>query len=108
MDFLKSLESEGFNVILCYIGISSAEVSDQRVTIRVSKGGHDVPSSKIQERYARTLSNLKLAIAQLGDVRIFDNDDLDYPYRLVAKCAHGSVVEVGKPMPDWLRGLLPG
>jgi predicted ABC-type ATPase len=107
VDFLKSLESEGFNVVLCYIGISAAEVSEQRVAMRVSKGGHDVPSNKIQERYGRTLDNLKLAIAQLGDVRVFDNNDLDYPYRLVAKCAYGRVVQIGEAIPEWLRGLLP-
>ena len=107
VDFLKSLEAEGFQVVLCYIGISSAEVSDQRVAMRVSKGGHDVPAGKIQERYGRTLSNLKLAIGQLGDVRVFDNDDLDYPYRLVAKCAHGRVIEFGEQVPEWLRGVLP-
>ena len=105
VNFLKSLEADGYQVVLCYIGISSADVSDQRVSIRVSKGGHDVPSGKIQERYARTLSNLKLAIEQLGDVRVFDNDNLDYPYRLVARCAYGSVMELGRPMPEWFQGL---
>jgi predicted ABC-type ATPase len=107
VNFLKPLEAEGFQVVLCYIGISSAEASEQRVNMRVSKGGHDVPSGKIKERYARTLGNLSLAIEQLGDVRVFDNDDLDYPYRLVAKCAYGSLIEVGEPVPQWLRGLLP-
>ncbi len=107
VDFLKSLESVGFNVVLCYIGISAAAISELRVNMRVSKGGHDVPSNKIKERYARTLSNLKLAIQQLGDVRVFDNDDLDYPYRLVARCADGKLVEVGNPVLGWLRGLLP-
>ena len=107
VDFLKSLEVDGYQVVLCYVGISSADVSDERVSMRVSKGGHDVPSSKIKERYARTLINLKRAIEQLGDVRVFDNDYLDYPYRLVAKCAYGRVVEVGQEVPAWLRGVLP-
>jgi hypothetical protein len=50
---------------------------------------------------------LKLAIELLGDVRVFDNDDLEYPYRLVAKCGYGSLIQVGEPIPQWLRGLLP-
>lgn len=107
VEFLKSLEANGYQVVLCYVGISSADVSDQRVSMRVSKGGHDVPSGKIKERYARTLINLKRAIEQLGDVRVFDNDDLEYPYRLVAKCAYGRLVEVGQEVPAWLRGALP-
>ncbi len=107
VDFLKSLEADGYQVVLCYIAISSAEVSDQRVSMRVSNGGHDVPASKIYERYPRTLSNLKLAIEQLGDVRVFDNDDLEYPFRLVAKCAYGRLVEVGNGVPSWLLRVLP-
>jgi predicted ABC-type ATPase len=106
--FLKGLASEGFQVVLCYIGISSADVSEQRVAMRVSKGGHDVPPEKIAERYGRTLNNLKLAMRELADVRVFDNDDLDRPYRMVAQCGNGRVVRVAELVPEWLRGLLPG
>ena len=34
VDFLKSLEVDGFQVVLCYIGISSAEVSDRQRRLR--------------------------------------------------------------------------
>ncbi len=105
--FLREVERSGYRVILCFIGISAAEVSEQRVAMRVSKGGHDVPQHKISERYSRTLTNLKLAIETLPDVRVFDNDDLDHPYRLVAQCERGQVMKLHKPVPSWLRPLLP-
>jgi predicted ABC-type ATPase len=105
--FLSEVEKLGYRVILCFIGISAAEVSEQRVAMRVSKGGHDVPQQKIAERYGRTLKNLKLAIQALPDVRVFDNDDLDRPYRLAAQCERGHVVVLHKPVPTWLRPLLP-
>ena len=107
VEFLKALELAGYQVVLCYIGISAAEVSEVRVMMRVSKGGHDVPANKIEERYARTLNNLKLAIASLSDVRVFDNDNLSYPYRLVARCAHGQVVAHAEDMPQWLKDVSP-
>jgi predicted ABC-type ATPase len=105
--FLQQMESAGYQVILCFIGVSAAEISEQRVAMRVSKGGHDVPQQKIAERYARTLTNLKMAMQLLPDVRVFDNDDLERPYRLVAHCGRGRVMELRKPVPSWLRPLLP-
>jgi predicted ABC-type ATPase len=107
VDFLKRLEEAGYKVVLCYIGISAADVSEQRVAMRVSKGGHDVPANKIQERYARTLFNLKRAVEQLQDVRVFDNEDLDHPYREIARCGSGRVGIISDTVPEWLRAMLP-
>jgi predicted ABC-type ATPase len=106
--FLREMEGASYQVILCFIGISGADVSEQRVSIRVSKGGHDVPQRKIEERYARTLNNLRLSIEGLADVRIFDNDDLERPYRLVAHFERGRALELHPPIPTWLNGLLSG
>lgn len=107
VDFLRSLEQSGYQVVLCFIGISAADVSEQRVAMRVSKGGHDVPPDKIQQRYARTLQNLKLAMAQLIDVRVFDSDNLASPYRLVARSSAGRIMSVSQPVPKWLTPLFP-
>jgi predicted ABC-type ATPase len=82
--FLKEAESAGYTVVLLFVGIASPELSDLRVTMRVSKGGHDVPAHKIVERYARTLANLKRALCELRHVIVYDNSDLDRPYRIVA------------------------
>jgi RNA polymerase sigma factor (sigma-70 family) len=104
--FLQGLEEAGYRVILCFIGISGADISEQRVSMRVSKGGHDVPQQKIAERYARTLNNLKLSIENLADVRVFDNDDLEYPYRLVAHFRRGQGLDLNAPVPTWLGAIL--
>ncbi len=82
--FLKSAAESGYNVALCFVGISSADISETRVAMRISQGGHDVPSEKLQSRYPRSMENVKAAIEVLPNVRIFDNDDLSMPYRLVA------------------------
>jgi predicted ABC-type ATPase len=107
ISFLQSATREGYTVVLCFVGISSAEISDQRVAMRVSQGGHDVPFEKLQTRYPRILKNLKTALAELPHVRVFDNDDLRAPYRLVAICEKGQVKELHPPIPKWLRPLLP-
>ena len=105
--FLKEISQTGYTVLLCFIGISGPEVSEERVALRVSKGGHDVPSEKLKSRYPRTLANLRSAIRELPHVWIFDNDDLRVPFRLVAKLENTNVAELHPPIPKWLRSLLP-
>ncbi len=105
--FLKEAVQAGYTVLLCFIGMSGPEVSEERVAMRVSQGGHDVPSKKLFSRYPRTLKNLKAALRELPLIWVFDNDDLRAPFRLVAICEGGKIVTLHRPVPAWLQPLLP-
>jgi predicted ABC-type ATPase len=107
LDFLKETERAGYTVLLIFIGISKPEISEDRVTMRVLQGGHDVPTDKIMERYPRVMSNLKRALVELANVRVYDNSDLKMPYKLVAVRENRQKIEVHVPAPEWLRALLP-
>lgn len=104
---MKEAEAAGYTVVLFFIGIGSPEISDDRVAMRVSKGGHDVPAEKIVERYPRVMRNLKQALVELRNVRVYDNSDLAKPYRLVAIREEGRDIKLREPVPNWLRPLLP-
>lgn len=92
LTFLKEAAASGYTVVLCFIGISGPEVSEERVAMRVSQGGHDVPAEKLVARFPRTLANLKTAISELPHVWIFDNDDLRTSFRQVASPASAHIV----------------
>lgn len=47
LKFLKEAAAAGYTVVLCFIGISGPEVSEERVAMRVTQGGHDVPAEKL-------------------------------------------------------------
>lgn len=106
LGFLKRASDQGYSVVLCFIGISSPEVSEERVAMRVTQGGHDVPTDKLLARYPRTMTNLRQAIRELPHVWIFDNDDLGMPFRKVAVFDRGTPVEMPTPTPPWLKPLL--
>jgi predicted ABC-type ATPase len=106
--FLKLAQQEGYTVVLCFVGIAGPAVSEQRVAMRVTQGGHDVPFQKIVERFPRILKNLKKALRELALVWVFDNDDLRTPFRLAAVYERGQAVKLLKPVPKWLRPVLPG
>jgi predicted ABC-type ATPase len=106
LNFLKKANESGYAVVLCFIGLTDAATSEQRVAMRVSQGGHDVPTEKLTERFPRTLANLAAAIRELPCVLIFDNSDLRTPFRHVAGFANGERVSLDNPVPAWLKRLL--
>jgi predicted ABC-type ATPase len=107
LGFLKQVESLGYTVVLFFIGLASPSVSDERVAMRVSKGGHDVPANKLVERFPRVMRNLRRALSERANVRVYDNSDLRRPYRLVATTENGQGIKLRKPVPQWLSELLP-
>lgn len=106
LQFLKETAASGYTVALCFIGISGPEVSEERITMRVSQGGHDVPAEKLVSRFPRTLANLKLAIRSLPIVFVYDNDDLRSPFRQVAVFENGQAATLARRLPAWLASLL--
>jgi len=105
--FLKNaVTHHGYHVLLCFIGISSPDISETRVAMRVSQGGHDVPSDKLAARYPRIMANLKRAMRELPLVLVFDNDDLGKPYRRVARFENGVMAPLTDQVPEWFQKLL--
>lgn len=107
LTFLKTAAQAGYTTVLCYIGISGPDVSGQRVAMRVSQGGHDVPTEKLIARFPRILVNLKAAVRELPQVWVFDNGDLRVPFRLVAVFEDGRPLHLHKPIPKWARPIFP-
>ncbi len=104
--FLADAAAQGYTVVLCFVCLEDAALSETRVAMRVLKGGHDVPTRKIKERFPRTLANLRRAVRALPHVLVFDNSDLSRPFRAVATFRDGAVVEAPSPVPRWARGLV--
>lgn len=84
----------GYEVVMIFIRIGDVATSIQRVSMRASQGGHDVPNEKLEARFARTQANLARAIQRLPHVLVFDNSDLSHPYRLVERYQNGELVEI--------------
>ncbi len=106
VEFLKQAAESGYTVVLCYIGIAGPDVSEVRVAMRASQGGHDVPTEKLRSRYPRTIANLKAALRELPHVLVYDNNDLAAPFRQVAIFEEGRLRELNEPVPIWLRPLI--
>jgi predicted ABC-type ATPase len=105
--FLKRAAASGYSVVVCFIALRSARASKERVAMRVSQGGHAVPTEKLTARFPRTLANLRVALRELPLVIVFDNSDLETPFRHLATFENGCSRFLSSPLPRWLLGMLP-
>jgi predicted ABC-type ATPase len=92
VDSLASYIDLGYTVVLLFIRVDDARESIRRVAMRASQGGHDVPDEKLKARFERTKANLHRAIERLPHVLVYDNSNLEEPYRLVEVYQHGQRV----------------
>ncbi len=106
LEFLQRTAEDGYAVALCFVGLSRTALSVERVAMRVSQGGHDVPTTKLKSRFPRVLANLTSAIATLPHVQVFDNSDLAKPCRQLAVFQNGMATELLKPLPTWFHNVI--
>jgi predicted ABC-type ATPase len=104
--FLKKAEEAGYTVVLVFIGISHWMTSEERVGMRTLQGGHDVPLDKIRSRFPRTMANLSAALKTVQNVFVYDNSDLNDPYRQLAIFSNGELVWRRNEIPRWFARVL--
>ncbi len=107
VDFLWKCRSNGYTVVLVFIGLESADLSRGRIMERVEAGGHDVPDEKIVTRFPRTFANLRQALTFVDQAFLFDNSSADQPYRFVAEFRNGRRRRRKGYRPAW-AGFLEG
>jgi len=73
IDLVKKAIEKGFEIDLIFVALKSPELCCERIKARVSRGGHDVDSSKVFSRYEKTMGFLKEYIELADEARIFDN-----------------------------------
>lgn len=87
-----------FEFRLIFIMLSSPEINIERIRLRVSKGGHDVPEDKVRSRWTRSLEQLPWFLHQADQAALFDNSGA-VP-RLIGRKQEGSTtLDPTAPLP---------
>jgi predicted ABC-type ATPase len=69
-------QENGYTVKLLFFWLPTIEMAIERVAIRVSEGGHNIPSDVIARRYIRGIENLfKIYIPLCNHWAVFDNSN---------------------------------
>lgn len=112
LELLRAASGAGFFVQMYFFATNDPLINVSRVSNRVSKGGHDVPTDKNIERYRRTLDLAPQAIAICDRPIVFDNSRTLIPafYTRQTKSTfeiyHAWDLVSGKPtFPPWVHDL---
>ncbi|HKY85874.1 MAG TPA: zeta toxin family protein [Pseudorhodoplanes sp.] len=72
---VKLAKSLQFEFRFTYVILDSPARSIERIRLRVAKGGHNVPSEKVIERYGKSLKQMPWFLNQADRALMFDNSD---------------------------------
>jgi predicted ABC-type ATPase len=91
----KTLAGHGAMTIM-----KDPELHIERVRLRVSRGGHDIPDADIRRRYARSLMHAREALRLADEAVVLDNSGL-HPVRMLL-FENGVVVWRAAVLSEWV------
>jgi len=107
------------DVLMIFCGLASVEMHLDRVRLRVSQGGHDIPEERIRSRWTSSRQNLVGLLPRLAQLQVFDNsaeaavgEDVPFPL-LVLEMKDARVLYPGRSdrraleaTPDWAKPIV--
>ena len=75
---IKFAQSQGYKVELLFFWLRKVDLAVERVKIRVSEGGHNIPEDVIRRRYVNGIKNLfEIYLPIVDEALVFDNSDVE-------------------------------
>ena len=75
---------------------------EERVNLRVQKGGHGIPDDDIERRYIDSLNNLNKVIELCDEIKVYDNTKL---FEQVMYIKNGELIWKEKVLPNWVEHI---
>lgn len=105
---IEQARAHGFQVVVYHLNVRDADIAVERVSGRVSQGGHPAPEDRIRGRYARNQPLIRGAVLMANRAFVFDNSRLGETARRLITFIAGKVVNVADDLPDWAIRLYGG
>jgi predicted ABC-type ATPase len=96
----------GFQIEMLYINAGDFEHCLKRVIARGFAGGHSAPAEQLKTIYEASLLNLKTAIQEMDEIRVYDNSQPGMTPALALEAIHGEIQYIAPQLPDWLDRIL--
>lgn len=101
VDFLKRAKDAGFFIRLFFVGTDHPSINASRIAHRVMEGGHDVPISKIINRYSKSIGNCCIIATFVDRLYVYDNS-IDYAtVRLLFRGNNGKLEKIYSNINSW-------
>ncbi len=105
VELLRDAQRLGYRTYLYFVSTEDPVINARRVRLRVRQGGHDVPESKIVERYFRSLDLLRDAIRFTDRAYCYDSsgDEAELCAEITAGLSIGLKSD---PTPEWFMAYV--
>jgi predicted ABC-type ATPase len=112
VQLLVKAHAAGLRVRIWYCGLNSVELHIARVRLCVRYGGHDIPESKIRERYDASRRNLCTILPVVDELMVHDNSaeadpclgKAPRPIQLL-HYRGGTILYLAPEMPHWAKPI---
>ncbi|MDP3392163.1 zeta toxin family protein [Sediminibacterium sp.] len=84
LNTIKVAKERGYSVTLLFFWLNDVNLALERVKMRVSEGGHNIPEETIRRRYYRGIYNLNNRFIEFADYWLVINNS-SRPYTFVAE-----------------------
>lgn len=93
INFVIRAKEADFFVRLFFISTENPAINASRIANRVMKGGHDVPITKIINRYYKSIRNCKTVASIIDRLYVYDNSIDDAYARPLFRLSEGKIVK---------------
>ena len=83
LDILRKAKEEGYFIKCVFVLTADPQINVARIESRVASGGHDVETSKVIDRYYKSIDNIKRLIEICDIMHVYDNTNT--PERIIRK-----------------------
>jgi predicted ABC-type ATPase len=106
IDFLQRAKDAGYFIRLFFVGTNHPSINASRIAHRVMEGGHDVPISKIINRYSKSIHNCCVAATLTDRLYVYDNSIEYSPATLLFRANNGKLEKKYATVNDWALPIL--
>ena len=96
----------GYRLVMVFVAVSSTDMTQGRVALRVAKGGHDIPAEAQERRFPRSFENAP-RVARLVDAAYF-LDNAGLWHKLVAAVSGGTITFLDPYEAGWVEQATTG
>lgn len=83
LDILRKAKKEGYFIKCVFVLTVNPQINIARIESRVANGGHNVESSKVIDRYYKSINNIKELLEICDIMHVYDNTEI--PRRIIRK-----------------------
>lgn len=105
LQFLRRAKAAGFFVRFFFICTNDPSINAQRIAFRVMEGGHDVPITKIINRYYRSINNCIKEVPLADRAYFYDNSINDADPIQLFRTVNGEIIKYYNELTPWAKDV---